>query len=253
MSAAQSKAFFSKEHLCANAFHWGLRTWPSFYCMLALSFQGVSPIGSDYLDRVFFHFDEIPANHSSTKTLPPVAYWCGPRKLQSSSLIVQSCLTQFSLFEPRERRYCSFSAHEGRNCLVYLLEVCDRKFLFTHYSPWFFQPVSLFSLEDSCFTILWFFFLPYIDTNQPRVSICPPAHHPEALPSLPPHHSPLHCPRALALKALLHASNLHWSSILYMVRHMFQCYSLKSPHPRLLPQSPKFCSCTSVSLLRSYM
>ena len=158
MSAAQSKAFFSKEHLCANAFHWGLRTWPSFYCMLALSFQGVSPIGSDYLDRVFFHFDEIPANHSSTKTLPPVAYWCGPRKLQSSSLIVQSCLTQFSLFEPRERRYCSFSAHEGRNCLVYLLEVCDRKFLFTHYSPWFFQPVSLFSLEDSCFTILWFFF-----------------------------------------------------------------------------------------------
>ena len=97
------------------------------------------------------------------------------------------------------------------------------------------------------------FFLPYIDMNQPRVSICPPAHHPEALPSLPPHHTPLHCPRALALNALLHASNLHWSSILYMVRHMFQCYSLNSPHPRLLPQSPKVCSCTSVSLLRPYM
>ena len=30
------------------------------------------------------------------------------------------------------------------------------------------------------------------------------------------------------LSALLHASNLHWSSILHMVVYMFQCYSLKS-------------------------
>ena len=37
--------------------------------------------------------------------------------------------------------------------------------------------------------------------------------HPEPLP----HPIPLGCPRALALGALLHASNLHWSSILHMV------------------------------------
>ena len=44
---------------------------------------------------------------------------------------------------------------------------------------------------------------------------------------------PLGCPRAPALRALLHASNLHWSSILCMViMYMFQCYSLKSPLPR---------------------
>ena len=39
----------------------------------------------------------------------------------------------------------------------------------------------------------------------------------------------------------LHVLNLHWSSILHMVISMFQCYSLKSSHPRLLPQSPKDC------------
>ena len=42
--------------------------------------------------------------------------------------------------------------------------------------------------------------------------------------------------------ALLHVSNLHWSSVLHMVMYMFQCYSLKSPHSCLLPLSPKVCS-----------
>ena len=34
-------------------------------------------------------------------------------------------------------------------------------------------------------------------------------------------------------------SNLDWRSISHMITYMFQCYSLKSSHPRLLPQSPK--------------
>ena len=41
--------------------------------------------------------------------------------------------------------------------------------------------------------------------------------------------------------APLHASNLDWSSVSHMVIYMFQCYSLKSSHPRLLLQSPKVC------------
>ena len=53
---------------------------------------------------------------------------------------------------------------------------------------------------------------------------------------------PLGCPRALALGALLHASNLHWSSILHMIIYMFQCYSLKSYLPHPLPLNPKVCS-----------
>ena len=59
-----------------------------------------------------------------------------------------------------------------------------------------------------------------------------------------PHPIPLGCPRGPALRVLFHAPNLHWSSILYTLIYIFQCYSLKSSHPRLLrlPQSPKVCS-----------
>ena len=49
---------------------------------------------------------------------------------------------------------------------------------------------------------------------------------------------PLGSPRAPALSALLHASSVHRPSALHII-YMFQCYSLKSSHPRLLPQSPK--------------
>ena len=52
-------------------------------------------------------------------------------------------------------------------------------------------------------------------------------------PLLPPSHPiPLGCPRAPALSALLHVLKLHGSSILHRVIHIFQCYSLISPHPR---------------------
>ena len=84
-----------------------------------------------------------------------------------------------------------------------------------------------------------FFFLPYMDMNQPQGHVCP---HPECPSHLPPHPTPPGCPRALALSALLHASNSHWSSISHMIIYMFQCYSLKSSHPSLHPQSPKVCS-----------
>ena len=65
---------------------------------------------------------------------------------------------------------------------------------------------------------------------------------PEPWSHLPPHPIPLGCPRAPALGALLHALNLHWSSLLHMVMYMFHCYSLKSSHPRLLSLSWKVCS-----------
>ena len=55
----------------------------------------------------------------------------------------------------------------------------------------------------------------------------------------PPQLIPSGCHRALALRAMHHTSNSHWLSILHMVMYMFQCYSLKSSHPLLLPLSPK--------------
>ena len=65
--------------------------------------------------------------------------------------------------------------------------------------------------------------------------------HPERPSPLPPRSTPLGCPRARASGALLHALNLHWSSILHMATYTFQCCCLKSSHARLLP-SPKACS-----------
>ena len=66
--------------------------------------------------------------------------------------------------------------------------------------------------------------------------------HPDPLTHFPPHPIPLGCPRAPALGALLHASNLHCSSILHVAVCMFQCYSLKPSHLHLLPLSPKVSS-----------
>ena len=83
--------------------------------------------------------------------------------------------------------------------------------------------------------------LPCINKNQPDWCTCvPPILSPRS--HLPPYPIPLGCPRASALGALLHTSNLHWSSISHTVRYMFQFCSLKSSHPRLLPQSSKVCS-----------
>ena len=65
---------------------------------------------------------------------------------------------------------------------------------------------------------------------------------PEPPSHLPPHPIPLGCPRAPALGALLHALNLHWSSILHMVIYTFQCYSLILSHPCLLPHNLTVCS-----------
>ena len=67
----------------------------------------------------------------------------------------------------------------------------------------------------------------------------PPSRIPLPPPSYPSHLIALGCPRAPALGVLLHASNSHWLSILYMVMYTFRCNSLKSSHPLLLPLSPK--------------
>ena len=85
-------------------------------------------------------------------------------------------------------------------------------------------------------SILWWF-LPYINMNWTQVYMCTP--HPEFPCHLPPLSTLPGCPRALALGALIHASSLHWPSILQMIMDMFQCYFLKSSHLRLLPLSPK--------------
>ena len=75
--------------------------------------------------------------------------------------------------------------------------------------------------------------------NQPQLYMCPRLRPPS---HLPPHPTPLGCPSAPALSALFHASNLDWWSVSHTVIYMFQCYSLRSSCPCLLPQCPKVCS-----------
>ena len=60
-------------------------------------------------------------------------------------------------------------------------------------------------------------------------------------PILNPHPISLGHPSAPALSTLSQVSNLEWWSVSHMIIYMFQCYSLRSSHPRLLPQSPKDC------------
>ena len=76
--------------------------------------------------------------------------------------------------------------------------------------------------------------------NQPWVYMCSPSWTPTS--HLPPHPIPQGHPSAPALSTLSHASNLDWQSISHTIKHMFQCYSLKSTHSHLLPHSPKDCS-----------
>ena len=92
-------------------------------------------------------------------------------------------------------------------------------------------------MEANYFTILWWF-LPNIDTNQPRVYMCSPCWSP--LPPPPPSH-PSGSSNAPALSTLSHASNLDPWFTSHIIIYTFQSYPLKSSHPRLLPQSPKDC------------
>ena len=82
--------------------------------------------------------------------------------------------------------------------------------------------------------------MPYIGMNQPWVYMCSPSWTPLQPP--PPHPISQGHPSAPALSTLSHESNVDWRPISHMVIYMFQCYSLKSSHPRLLSQSSKVCS-----------
>ena len=81
------------------------------------------------------------------------------------------------------------------------------------------------------------------------------SHQPKPPSHLPPYSIPPGCARAPALNALLHISNLHWSSILHLVIYKFQCHSPTSSYPHLLPHSPKsvLYICVSFAVLHIWL
>ena len=96
----------------------------------------------------------------------------------------------------------------------------------------YFNPklITLHYCGDFCHTFTWI----------SHGCTCVP--HPDPPSHLPPHPVLQGHPSAPALSTLTHALNLDWWSVSHMIIYMFQCYSLKSFHPRFLPQSPKVCS-----------
>ena len=68
---------------------------------------------------------------------------------------------------------------------------------------------------------------------------CSPSQFPVPPPS--PSH-PSRSSQCTSPEHLSHASNLGWWSVSPLIVYLFQCYSLRTSHPHLLPQSLKVCS-----------
>ena len=89
------------------------------------------------------------------------------------------------------------------------------------------------------------FVTPWIAARQASLSITSSWSSPKLLSIksvMPSSHLILCHPSTPALSTLSHASNLDRWSASHMIIYTFQRYPLKSPHPHLLPQSPKDCS-----------
>ena len=117
---------------------------------------------------------------------------------------------------------CTWSTGAWRESTIYLLYFFKFKFI---YFNW--RLITLQYCGGFCHTFTW---ISHGCTYVPHPD--PPYH-------LPPHPIPLGHPTAPALSTLSHASNLDWLSVSHMIIYMFQCYSLRSSHPRLLPQSKR--------------
>ena len=102
----------------------------------------------------------------------------------------------------------------------------------------YFFLIYFYQLEPNYFTILQWF-LPYTDMNQPWIYMCSPSQYPLPPPSLSHSSRSSQC---TSPEHLSHASNLGWRSVSPLIVYLFQYYSLRTSHPRLLPQSPKVCS-----------
>ena len=62
------------------------------------------------------------------------------------------------------------------------------------------------------------------------------------IPIPPPASHPSGSSQCTRPEHLSHASNLGWRSVSHLIIYRFQCYSLRTSHPHLFPQSPKVCS-----------
>ena len=109
--------------------------------------------------------------------------------------------------------YCIILPFKCTYIYIYILKEHDHKmstvlisFIYLFKDFFFFFPIYFYQLEANYFTILWWF-LPYIDMNQPWFYMYSPSQSPLPPPSLPDPSGSSQCTRP---KHLSHASNLGW-------------------------------------------
>ena len=140
----------------------------------------------------------------------------------------------------------AFAGNKPRRCVQTSPKLAERGFGTT--ICWFLYNVFslIFKIKFIYFnrriiTLLWWL-LPYINMNQPQGHMCPPILNP------PPHPIPLDCPEHRLW--VLHALNLHQSSILHMLMYLFQ--TILSNHPTLALShwvQKSVCVCVSFAAL----
>ena len=81
--------------------------------------------------------------------------------------------------------------------------------------------------------------------NQPWIYMCSPFRSP-LLPPFPSH--PSGSSQWISPEHLSHASNLGWRSVSPLIVYLFQCCSLRTAYPCLLPQSLTVCSVFKIEL-----
>ena len=136
-----------------------------------------------------------------------------------------------------------FVAPKTTQCGTYLLIVflCDWTigilFIFSFQNMFFLIYFIIIFLIFNFTILYWFCHISiWICHRYTRV----PHREPSSL--LPPHTIPLGRHSAPAPSNQYHSLNLDWWLISYTILYMYQCHSIKSPHPLPLPQSPKDCS-----------
>ena len=117
----------------------------------------------------------------------------------------------------------------------YIFPGCKWRNIYTHFIffSFIFTSCRLITLQycsGFCHTLTW---------NQPWIYMCSPSQSPLPPPSLS---HPSRSSQCTSPEHLSHASNLGWWSVSPLIVYLFQCYSLRTSHPRLLPQSLKVCS-----------
>ena len=113
---------------------------------------------------------------------------------------------------------------------------------FEESNPFYFLFKKIFNFIFNWRILLYnmWWFLPYINFNEPQVYICPLPLKPPS--QLPPQPNPLGCHRAPALGSLCHTANSYWLSNLYVVIYLFHCYSFIQSHLLSPWLCPKICS-----------